>query len=324
MFNEELKKRQPVITKFFESAIKSEKLNHAYLLTGSDSFEQYYLALEMARILNCENPSANPSCGCTNCLWIKQNRHPAVITISPVDYTYGNDGSKSSTVISVKQARYLIGSLSASSGYKRVIIFTDALEGKEYEKKAEFLWQNYENIIKPPAKTISEDEERLNWMPGSLKRETFHPAAPNTLLKTLEEPNPNVLFFFLTRDKEDMLDTIVSRCQVLPVLSRNTVNNDLNIIQDLLKSFPPKNYNEAMALSEKLIELSKHENSLEDLLDNMQGYLHQFIKSNSDNKHQTVELITLIEKIEKAKLELNSYVSAQAVTDSLFLSMVNG
>lgn len=325
MFNENLKNRQSSTVKFFESAIKSNQLHHAFMFTGSDSMEQYYLAIQIAKVLNCENKSYSDNCSCTSCSWIKQNRHPAVITISPIDYTYGNPESKGSTVISVNQARYLINALGTSSPYHRVIIFTDAKEGKEFEQKSELLWQNYTGDLTPPAlaeKEIS-NSERSSWIPLPIKYETFNPAAPNTLLKTLEEPNSNVTFFFLTRDKEDMLDTIVSRCQVIPVLSRNIYQGFASIQEDFLNSFPPKTHSEAIYLSEKLMEISKQEScEVEELLDSLQQYLHKMVRLNHNNKAHIARIINFIERIERAKLELSSYVSPQAVVDSLFLAFV--
>ena len=42
-------------------------------------------------------------------------------------------------------------------------------------------------------------------------------AAANTMLKFLEEPEYNILGFFITNNKEQMLDTIKSRCQIILV-----------------------------------------------------------------------------------------------------------
>ena len=42
-------------------------------------------------------------------------------------------------------------------------------------------------------------------------------AAANTMLKFLEEPEDNILGFFITNNKEQMLDTIKSRCQIVLV-----------------------------------------------------------------------------------------------------------
>lgn len=46
---------------------------------------------------------------------------------------------------------------------------------------------------------------------------TFHRPAANALLKSIEEPPPNCLFFFFADSTDDVLATIVSRCQVVPV-----------------------------------------------------------------------------------------------------------
>ncbi len=44
------------------------------------------------------------------------------------------------------------------------------------------------------------------------------PEAANALLKTLEEPPPDVLFLLLAEDEDVLLSTIRSRCQTLPLL----------------------------------------------------------------------------------------------------------
>lgn len=49
-------------------------------------------------------------------------------------------------------------------------------------------------------------------------------AAANTMLKFLEEPEDNILGFFITNNKEQMLDTIKSRCQIVLV---NYVDGEL-------------------------------------------------------------------------------------------------
>lgn len=48
--------------------------------------------------------------------------------------------------------------------------------------------------------------------------ELMSPEAANALLKTLEEPPPNVMFLVLTSDEEAVLPTIRSRCQVFSLL----------------------------------------------------------------------------------------------------------
>jgi len=322
LFTEKLKLNQPFATKFFEAALNAQngKLHHAYMFTGSDPMAQYNLALQIAKILNCT--SKLPNCTCTNCKWIKENRHPAVITISPIDYLYGNDDGKPRTVITIGQARYLKKALSTASQYHRVIIFTDAEEGKEQEKKAETAWLNYRDEITPPSLDISEDE-RSTWNILPLTHKTLHAEPANALLKSIEEPSAKITFFFLTKDKEDMIETIVSRTQVIPVINQNREVPDISILENFFKVFPPKNTEEAIAFSERLIVLAK-ENSCteEDLLVIMQEYMRRLLRANSENKAISEKIISNIEKIQQAQNQILNYVNTQAVFDSLLINLI--
>ena len=322
MFNEKIKINQPFATKFFEAALNLDngKLSHAYMFTGSDSMAQYNLAMQIAKILNCQNKTDD--CTSTNCNWIRQNRHPAVITISPIDYCYGNEGGKPKTEITIAQSRYLKHALSNASQYHRVIIFTDAEEGKEQESKASALWQNYKDQLTPPSLDMS-DATRDSWIPKPLTTKVFDSAPANALLKTIEEPAGNITFFFLTKDKEDMIETIVSRTQVIPVPAQNRETLDLKILENFFMVFPPKNSAEALSYSERLIEVAK-ENCCteEDLLILMQEYMRKFLRENAENTVVSAKIIENIHKIQHAQDELANYVNTQAVFDSLMMGLI--
>ena len=114
--------------KYFNNGINSTGKNiaHCILFYGSDIQAQYDLALEIARMLNCTGDHT-PDCQCLNCKWIRENNHPAVLTISKVDNKPSDDNSK--TVISIDQARMIKNDLLVTSDYHRVLIFCD--EDKE-------------------------------------------------------------------------------------------------------------------------------------------------------------------------------------------------
>ena len=71
-----------------------------------------------------------------------------------------------------------------------------------------------------------------------LRMEEAHVSASNALLKTLEEPNPQVVLLLTAADAESLLPTIVSRCEVLRLrpLPLELVRQNL---QDRL-GFPPE------------------------------------------------------------------------------------
>ena len=45
--------------------------------------------------------------------------------------------------------------------------------------------------------------------------ESLNTSSANTMLKFLEEPEENILGFFITNNKENIIDTIKSRCQII-------------------------------------------------------------------------------------------------------------
>ena len=114
MFHPVLKRKFEYFTNYFETAFKNDKRSFAQslVLYGQDITAQYYLAMEIARQLNCMKTGA-PDCDCINCSWIRNNQHPAVLTISKNDNKPSDDDSK--TVISIKQANEIKGSLMTSS-----------------------------------------------------------------------------------------------------------------------------------------------------------------------------------------------------------------
>lgn len=317
-----LKNKNSFAAKFFSAIFEndSSKIAHAYMLTGNETLAQYYLAMETARLLNCKE-TRQSSCNCINCGWIKNNNHPAVITVSPIDFNYDSNGGKSdaATVIKVDQARYLRKELSKTSDYHRVIIFTDAKEFDESDSVNNKKWSNYKNRLTPPS--TEKNDDLRNWIPTPLSFRTFQAESANTLLKTIEEPSPNITFFFLTNDREDMIDTIVSRCQTIPVLSVAQNYCDLNILDSITEMLPPRSTAQAIFVSEKLTELCKS-SSAEQILDNIQEYFRQAVRTNAHKKDSTEYILNAINYAELAKTELKSYVSPTAVLDKLCLNLI--
>ena len=117
-----LSDKYPFLTNYFTQALttKDRALPQSLLFYGNDLESQYVLAKEIARILNCKSDKTD-SCECINCKWIREETHPAVLTISRVDNKPEDDDSK--TVISIKQSQMIKESLVSSSEFHRVYIF---------------------------------------------------------------------------------------------------------------------------------------------------------------------------------------------------------
>jgi DNA polymerase III subunit delta' len=167
---------------------------HALLLAGPEGTGRTALALEYAKLLNCERalpPSAPealfdlpPSepislpCGvCRSCRLIEAGAHPDVITLSPGDMLCrprdGDSHAKhpDSRDIRICQVRGLI----------------DLVSRYPFEAR-------HRMIIVDPADRLARE-------------------ASNTILKTLEEPPGHSVFALISAAPEVIIETVVSRCR---------------------------------------------------------------------------------------------------------------
>ena len=62
--------------------------------------------------------------------------------------------------------------------------------------------------------------------------ERMNKDSANTMLKFLEEPTSNVIGFFITNEKDNVMLTIQSRCQIIEVDFENDDNETLNLTKD--------------------------------------------------------------------------------------------
>ena len=218
-----LSDKYPFLTNYFTQAIntKTRALPQSLLFYGNDLEAQYILALEIARLLNCKKDKSD-DCNCLNCKWIKENSHPAVLTISKIDNKPEDDDSK--TVISIKQSQMIKETLISSSEFHRVYIFCD------------------------------KDE---NGNVAGLNPLNFQAETANSLLKIIEEPQAGVTFIFLTRYIDDVLSTIISRSQCFFVPSKEKISYDYSIIEGIFTNYYQYKRKNVFEISQALQDLNK-------------------------------------------------------------------
>lgn len=281
------REKYPKLIEYFESGINNPDKNiaHCILLYGNDLNAQYEVALEAARMLNCKG-SHTPDCDCLNCRWIRENNHPEVRTISKVDNKPSDDDAK--TVISIAQARMIKNDLLITSEYHRVLIFCD---------------KEKDGSIAP-----------LNMI-------NFPEAAANALLKTFEEPPSGTTFFFLTRDKSDVITTVLSRAQSFFVPSKLEENRDFSLVKETMDFFLEIERGQVLDFNEKLLALTTENEPLE-VLTQMQNYLGAVLKSPDLNRVQKYKFIKQIKTIEAAKKQLGVNMNLQTVLENLSFNLV--
>lgn len=281
-------------TQFFKSAILAKHLAHGYVLKGKDYAHMYRTILELAKALNCQNPASpvEPCGKCSACHWTDSNTHPSVITVSRLTYLVGDNGEElgiddleklskkpQQTLIKTDQIGRLIRQLGISSKDYRVVIFTDA----------EVLPASQPSTITPPydwAAISANEDKQFHLRP--LHRGLFNAESANRFLKTLEEPPAKTLFFFITDSEQNLLETIVSRCQTVPV-TRSIVQSEEAPVQQPLSEvglqlcmdwqdafYSPNPHDIYPALDEFQRILVDHEGlSMEQALTGLQSFMRQ-------------------------------------------------
>ena len=291
-YNDSVKEKYPDIIKYFESGIFSEDKNigHCLLFWGGDITSQCEIALEIARLLNCKNGGAT-DCDCQNCRWIKEQTHPAVKIYTRLDFKEASSSSEDEESssgkknISVEQARAIINELAISSDYHRVYIFCDR-------------------------------DEDGNLLP--INQINFPEVTSNALLKTFEEPPANTTFIFLTKDKTDVISTVVSRAQSFFIPSSCKEVDSFDIVQDLISNYWTFDKNEVLNFEERLLDLIS-ENDAKIVFSQIQSYMISILKDNFDNKTLFNKVKQDLKYVEDAKRQvaLTPSMNIQTVCENL-------
>ncbi len=293
-YNNEISKKYPQLLEYFKNGIYDEDKNisHCLLFWGPDIQSQCELALDVARLLNCSK-DGHDDCDCLNCRWVREQTHPAVKIYTRLDFKEGSsdeDETKGKKNINIGQAKSIISELSITSDYHRVYIFCDR-------------------------------DEDGNLLP--LNQINFPEATSNALLKTFEEPPKNTTFIFLTKDKSDIISTVVSRAQSFFVPSIVAENQDYNLVEDFISNYWTTGRNQVLEFENKLtVSISEHGAMV--VFSQIQNYMLSMMKSNSQNKPLFYKLMEDMKSVEDAKrqISLTPAMNIQTVVENLSFKMI--
>ncbi len=184
------------------SALRSGRLPHAYLFYGPEGVGKDATALELARILHCER-GGEEACGlCSACVRMETMQHPDVHFVTALPAGKGEDSDDSPldklTLDDVKVVQAELAE-KGRDPYHRVMI-----------PRASGIKINSIREIRRQAPLSGSGRKRVFIVS---RAETLLPVAAHTLLKTLEEPPPNCMLILTSANRDDLVPTIVSRCQ---------------------------------------------------------------------------------------------------------------
>lgn len=293
-YNNEISKKYPQLLEYFKSGIYDENKNisHCLLFWGPDIQSQCELALDVARLLNCSK-DGNDSCDCLNCKWVREQTHPAVKIYTRLDFKEGSsdeEETKGKKNINIAQAKSIISELSITSDYHRVYIFCDR-------------------------------DEEGNLLP--LNQINFPEATSNALLKTFEEPPKNTTFIFLSKDKSDIISTVVSRAQSFFVPSVVIENQEYNLVEDFISNYWTTGRNQVLDFENKMSALIAEHGAMV-VFSQIQNYLLSMIKTNSQNKPLFYKFMDDMKSVEDAKrqISLTPAMNIQTVVENLSFKMI--
>lgn len=182
--------------------VAEDRMPHAQLFLGSSGSGKLALAIAFAQYVLCENRSEEDSCGkCRNCIRISKYMHP------DVHYSYPTVGSKAVSTTYIKEWAEAL----QENPYMSINHWLKKLGADN--KQGNITKDECVNIIKKLSLKTFESRYKIMiiWLPEYLGKEG------NRLLKLIEEPPENTLFVLVAENQELILNTILSRCQIVKI-----------------------------------------------------------------------------------------------------------
>lgn len=139
-------------------------------------------------------------------------------------------------------------------------------------------------------------------------------------MKIIEEPPENTTFFFLTRDKNDLISTIISRSQSFYVPNKTEISKDYSDIETIFGDYFDFERQEAFNIADELTALSK-EIGGEKVLNEVQNYLLNLLKSNIDNRLVKIKILKDLKIVEKSRQEIVAGLHDQLAMEDLLLKI---
>ena len=185
--------------------VRSQRVSHAQLFYGMEGTHVLALALAYAQYINCPNRTEEDSCGvCPSCRQFGQLAHPDLHFYFPhpagkeqSSYNFYNEWREIFTETN--------GLFTLNEWYRKI--------GME-NKQGIINKDDIDLLMQQTALKSYESEYKvfIIWMVEKINGQI----APK-LLKTLEEPDGKTLFLLITANYDQVLNTIVSRSQLLKI-----------------------------------------------------------------------------------------------------------
>jgi DNA polymerase-3 subunit delta' len=198
------------------NTVKDNRVSHAQLFLGPEGSGSLALAVAYAQYLSCENREPDDSCGiCASCRKYQKLVHPDLHFSYPFFAKDKND----TALTFIEQWREAL----TANPYLSLDTWRSYLDAEN--KQANINIAECHQIIKKLSFKPFESEYKILilWLPEYLDKEG------NSLLKIIEEPQPNTLFLLVAQNQDQILNTILSRTQLvkIPALTYDEIKEEL-------------------------------------------------------------------------------------------------
>jgi DNA polymerase-3 subunit delta' len=198
------------------NTVSENRVSHAQLFLGPEGSGSLALAVAYAQYLSCEDKQPDDSCGvCSSCRKYQKLMHPDLHFSYPFFAKHKDD----TALTFIEQWR---GALTTNP-YLSLDTWRGYLDAEN--KQANINIAECHQIIKKLSFKPFESEYKILilWLPEYLDKEG------NALLKIIEEPQPNTLFLLVAQNQDQILNTILSRTQLvkIPALEYDEIKNHL-------------------------------------------------------------------------------------------------
>ncbi len=196
--------------------VNNNRVSHAQLFLGPEGSGSLALAVAYAQFVNCENKLDNDSCDqCSSCRKYKKLIHPDL----HFSYPFYAKGKEETAITYLEEWRQAF----LDNPYLGLGYWRDQLDAGN--KQANINIAEAHDIIKKLSLKAFEAEYKvlIMWLPEYLDTQG------NALLKLIEEPPAKTLFLLVAENPEKILNTIISRTQLLKIqkLQHDEIKNYL-------------------------------------------------------------------------------------------------
>jgi len=207
---------QEPLKNYLTKTSSNKRIAHAQLFVGEEGSGVLPMAIAYAQYILCNNINGENKGGNVACnLKFESFSHPDLHYIYP---TFTTDVVKTKPKSSDFLNEWLL--FLKEKPYGSLLDWYSQLDVKN--KQGEIRVEDAQEILKSLSLKSYEGGYKIMiiWMADKMNI-----AAANKLLKLLEEPADNTLFILISKNEENLLQTIRSRCQILhfPSLSENSI-----------------------------------------------------------------------------------------------------